>query len=75
MPNVDPKRLKVSKRGLCVRLPGLLVAPLVVGDPLGGPSVDHRPGRRDQALGIDPRAGGLADLFDRQVQAVGRFFL
>ncbi len=67
--------MESSEGSLRVGLASLLVAMLIVGDPFRGLLVDRRAGCWRQALGIDPRAGGLADLFDRQVQGVGRFFL
>ena len=48
---------------------------LMVGDQVHGLLVDHLAGGWAKTTGFDPGAGGFADLFDRQVQDVGRFFL
>jgi hypothetical protein len=58
-----------------MRLSGLLVAALVVRDPLGRFAILPASGRGGQALGLDPDARRLADLLDGQVEARGRFFV
>lgn len=58
-----------------VSLAGLLVAALVIGDPVGRLLVEGRSAPRRIMLGVEPGAGRLVHLLDGQVERIGRFFL
>ena len=73
--DIDAEFSKASSGGFRMGLSGLLVAALVVLDPLGRFAVLLASGRGGQRLGLDPDARRLADLLDGEVEARGRFFL
>ena len=62
------------QRLLRVRPPRFLVAMLVVDDSVGGLLAVLPAGAAWQRVGLEPRTGRLADLLDRQVRRLGRFF-
>ena len=71
----DAQGTQVAERLLAVSLSGLLVAALIIGYMIGRFLIEGHSDRWRQALGLQPSIGGLANLFDRQVQCGGCFFL
>ena len=74
MTELDAESAKASPCRLPVGLPRLLIAKLVIGDSLGGVLVLLTACPRREGQSLAPRAGCVADLLDREIRGLGRFF-